>query len=60
MFDVRQLLCVGGASCIFSHPFDVVKARMMALDAHQFNGSNVACVRSVWQHGGITAFYTGT
>jgi len=49
----------GGASCVFSHPLDVVKAQMMSLDAHKFQGSNIACLRSTLQHGGVQALYTG-
>ena len=49
----------GGASCLFSHPMDVVKAQMMSLDAAQFRGSNVACIQNVYRLGGLQAFYTG-
>ena len=49
----------GAASCLFSHPSDVVKAQMMSLDAHKFRGSNLACLQSVWRGGGLRGLYTG-
>lgn len=49
----------GAASCLFSHPSDVVKAQMMSLDAHKFRGSNLACLQSVWRDGGLRGLYTG-
>lgn len=60
---VETLACgaaAGAASCAFSHPVDVVKAQMMSLHAHKFNGSSLACLRWLWETQRFRGIYAGT